>query len=163
MTSTIGNLFWKFAERTASQLVSFVVSIVLARILNPSDYGSIAMVMIFVTLANVFVEGGFSSALIQKKDADKLDFSTVFYFSMVFSIFLYVVLFAAAPHISKFYGKGYEILTPVLRINWFSYGIFWLWHMGVSRTADDISDNEYYSSLYCNKETTGTNVLFSSS
>lgn len=116
MTSTIGNLFWKFAERTASQLVSFVVSIVLARILNPSDYGSIAMVMIFVTLANVFVEGGFSSALIQKKDADKLDFSTVFYFSMVFSIFLYVVLFAAAPHISKFYGKGYEILTPVLRI-----------------------------------------------
>lgn len=116
MTSTIGNLFWKFAERTESQMVSFVVSIILARILEPSDYGAIAMVMIFVTLANVFVEGGFSSALIQKKDADKLDFSTVFYFSMAFSVLLYAVLFFVAPHISQFYGKGYEILTPVLRI-----------------------------------------------
>ena len=93
MSSTITNLFWKFAERISSQLVSFVVSIVLARILAPSDYGAIAMVMIFVTLANVFVEGGFSSALIQKKDADKLDFSTVFYFSVVFSIILYAVLY----------------------------------------------------------------------
>ncbi len=116
MPSTLTNLSWKFAERIASQLVSFVVSIVLARILEPSDYGSIAMVMIFVTLSNVFVEGGFSSALIQKKDADKLDFSTVFYFSIVFSIFLYVILFFVAPYISRFYGVGYEILTPVLRV-----------------------------------------------
>lgn len=116
MPSTLTNLSWKFAERIASQLVSFVVSIVLARILEPSDYGSIAMVMIFVTLSNVFVEGGFSSALIQKKDADKLDFSTVFYFSIVFSIFLYVILFFVAPYISRFYGDGYEILTPVLRV-----------------------------------------------
>ena len=116
MPSTLTNLSWKFAERIASQLVSFVVSIVLARILEPSDYGSIAMVMIFVTLSNVFVEGGFSSALIQKKDADKLDFSTVFYFSIVFSIFLYVILFFVAPYVSRFYGDGYEILTPVLRV-----------------------------------------------
>lgn len=116
MPSTLTNLSWKFAERIASQLVSFVVSIVLARILEPSDYGSIAMVMIFVTLSNVFVDGGFSSALIQKKDADKLDFSTVFYFSIVFSIFLYVILFFVAPYISRFYGDGYEILTPVLRV-----------------------------------------------
>lgn len=116
MPTTLTNLSWKFAERIASQLVSFVVSIILARILTPSDYGSVAMVMIFVTLANVLVEGGFSSALIQKKDADKLDFSTVFYFSIVFSIFLYVALFFSAPYISKFYGEGYEILTPVLRV-----------------------------------------------
>ena len=88
MASTLSNLIWKFAERISSQLVSFVVSIILARILSPSDYGCVAMVMIFVTLANVLVEGGFSSALIQKKDADKLDFSTVFYFSIAFSIIL---------------------------------------------------------------------------
>ena len=116
MSSTLTNLSWKFAERISSQMVSFVVSIVLARILAPSDYGAIAMVMIFVTLANVFVEGGFSSALIQKKDADKLDFSTVFYFSVCFSIILYVVLYITAPYISRFYGEGYEILTPVLRV-----------------------------------------------
>lgn len=116
MSSTLTNLSWKFAERISSQLVSFVVSIVLARILAPSDYGAIAMVMIFVTLANVFVEGGFSSALIQKKNADKLDFSTVFYFSVFFSVVLYAVLYIAAPYISRFYGEGYEILTPVLRV-----------------------------------------------
>lgn len=116
MASLLSNLSWKFAERIASQAVSFVVSIVLARILAPSDYGAIAMVMIFVTLANVIVEGGFSSALIQKKDADKLDFSTVFYFSLVFSIVLYAILYIAAPSISRFYGSGYEVLTPVLRI-----------------------------------------------
>lgn len=116
MSSTLKNLSWKFAERISSQLVSFVVSIVLARILAPSDYGAIAMVTIFVTLANVIVEGGFSSALIQKKDADKLDFSTVFYFSVVFSIILYAVLYISAPYISRFYGKDYEILTPVLRV-----------------------------------------------
>ena len=116
MSSTLTNLSWKFAERISSQLVSFVVSIVLARILAPSDYGAIAMIMIFVTLANVIVEGGFSSALIQKKDADKLDFSTVFYFSVVFSIILYAVLYISAPYISRFYGKDYEILTPVLRV-----------------------------------------------
>lgn len=116
MASLLSNLSWKFAERIASQAVSFVVSIVLARILAPSDYGAIAMVMIFVTLANVIAEGGFSSALIQKKDADKLDFSTVFYFSIAFSIVLYVTLYFTAPCISLFYGEGYEILTPVLRV-----------------------------------------------
>ncbi len=116
MASILNNLLWKFAERTASQLVSFVVSIILARILNPSDYGAIAMVMIFVTLANVIAEGGFSSALIQKTNADKLDFSTVFHFSIAFSIVLYTILFFVAPFISRFYGEGYEILTPVLRV-----------------------------------------------
>ena len=116
MSSIVGNLFWKFSERMSSQAVSFVVAIVLARILAPSDYGAIAMVMIFVALANVLVEGGFSSALIQKKDADKLDFSSVFYFSVAFSVLLYLLLFFAAPFISGFYGEGYEILTPVLRV-----------------------------------------------
>lgn len=124
MATTLTNLFWKFSERTAAQMVSLVVSIVLARILNPSDYGSVAMVMVFVSLASVLVEGGFSSALIQKKDADKLDFSTVFYFSLVFSIFLYLVLFFIAPYISQFYGEGYEILTPVLRVIGFQIIIY---------------------------------------
>ena len=116
MTSLLTNLSWKFAERIASQAVSFVVSIILARILDPSDYGAIAMVMIFVALANVISEGGFNSALIQKKGVDKLDYSTVFYFSIVFSLILYGILYISAPYISMFYGKGYEILTPVLRV-----------------------------------------------
>ncbi|MBQ2969061.1 MAG: lipopolysaccharide biosynthesis protein [Bacteroidaceae bacterium] len=116
MASTLKNLGWKFMERMSSQLVQLVVSIVLARILSPADYGAVAMVTIFVMLANVLIEGGFSSALIQKKDADDIDFSTVFYFSVAFSVVLYVILYLAAPAISSFYGEEYKILTPVLRV-----------------------------------------------
>lgn len=116
MSSVVKNIIWKFAERISSQTVSLVVSIILARKLDPKDYGSIAMVMIFVSLANVIVDGGFSSALIQKKNADRLDFSTVFYFSLCFSIIIYFVLYLCAPLIVNFYGKDYEILTPVLRV-----------------------------------------------
>lgn len=116
MASTLSNLLWKSAERLSSQLVSFAVSIVLARILLPSDYGMVSMVMIFVTLANVFVESGFSSALIQKKDADILDFSSVFYFSIFVSVILYAILYITAPYVALFYGKEYAILAPVLRV-----------------------------------------------
>lgn len=112
----LSNLVWKFAERISAQLVTLIVSVVLARILDPSDYGVIAIVNIFIALANVFVVDGFGSALIQKKDADALDFSSVLYFNVAFSVALYFVLFFAAPYISDFYGEGYEILTPVLRV-----------------------------------------------
>ncbi len=112
----LSNLIWKFAERITAQLVSLVVSVILARLLNPSDYGTIAIVMIFITIANVFVSDGWGSALIQKKDADELDFYSCLYFTIGLSIFLYFVLFLCAPFISAFYGEGYEILTPVLRV-----------------------------------------------
>ena len=116
MESTLGNLAWKFLERMSAQLVQLVVSIVLARILSPSDYGAVAMVSIFIVFANVLIDGGFSSALIQKKDADDKDFSTVLYFSIFCSVLLYAVLYLVAPCISSFYGEDYEILTPVLRV-----------------------------------------------
>lgn len=112
----INNLAWKFAERISAQLITFVVSIILARKLDPSHYGTVALVTIFITIANVFVSDGFGSALIQKKDADKLDFSSVLFFNIGLSIVLYLVLFFCAPLISRFYGEGYEILTPVLRV-----------------------------------------------
>lgn len=103
-------------ERMSAQLVQMIVSIVLARILSPSDYGAVAMVSIFVVFANVIIDGGFSSALIQKKDADDKDFSTVLYFSIFCSVLLYIVLYLVAPCISSFYGEGYAILIPVLRV-----------------------------------------------
>ncbi len=110
------NLIWKFAERITAQLVTLVVSIVLARMLEPSHYGAISMVTIFIAIANVFVSDGFGSALIQKKNVDVVDFSSVLYFNVLFSIVLYGILFICAPYISEFYGKGYEILTPVTRV-----------------------------------------------
>lgn len=115
-TGLIGNLMWKFAERMSAQLISTVVSVILARLLEPSHYGTISMVMIFITLADVFVSDGLGSALIQKKDADEIDFFSVLYFNIGFSCILYIILFFAAPSISRFYGQGYEILTPVLRV-----------------------------------------------
>lgn len=108
------SLIWKFAERISAQLVTFVVSIVLARLLDPSHYGVIAIVNIFIALANVFVVSGFGNSLIQKKDADDTDFSSVFYFNILMSIVLYILVFMCAPVIASFYNM--PILSPVLRV-----------------------------------------------
>lgn len=116
MASVINDLAWKFSESILSQLVSLVVSIIVARILGPEAYGIVALVIVFTTLAQVFVDGGFNSALIQKKNADDLDFSSVFYFSVAFSSLLYVILHITAPYISAFYGSGYNDLTRVFRV-----------------------------------------------
>ena len=115
-TNVLKNLIWKFAERITAQLVTLIVSVILARLLDPSHYGIISVVTIFITIANVFVSDSFGSALIQKKDADIIDFSSVLFFNLAFSLVLYLFLFFAAPNISSFYGEGFEILTPVLRV-----------------------------------------------
>lgn len=116
MASTLNSLFWKFSERGSVQIVSLIINIILARILTPEDYGIVAMVAIFISLSYVIVDGGFNSALIQKKNADILDFSSVFYFTLIFSIILYIVLFLSAPCISNFYNDKYPQLTDVLRV-----------------------------------------------
>lgn len=99
----VNNFIWRFAERCGAQLVTFVVSIVLARILMPEDYGTVALVTVFTTIMQVFVDSGLSTALIQKKDADDLDFSSVFYFNFAVCIILYLIMFYAAPVIASFY------------------------------------------------------------
>ncbi len=112
----LSGLIWKFAERISAQVVTFVVSIILGRLLMPDDYGLITVVMIFITFANCIVTNGFGSSLIQKKDSDNLDFSTVLYFQFGFSLVLYGLLFVSAPLIAKFFGEGYDLLIPVLRV-----------------------------------------------
>lgn len=111
---TFSGVIWKFAERFSAQLVSMVVSIILARILMPDDYGIVALVGIFITICNVFVSGGFGGALIQKKDADDIDFSSVFYISFVIALIFYLVLFFCAPLVAKLYEN--ELITPILRV-----------------------------------------------
>lgn len=112
--AVLSGLFWKFGERITAQLVSLLVSIILARLLTPDDYGAVALVMVFITIANVFVSSGLGNALIQKKDADNLDFSSVLYINIAVSIFIYLILFASAPLIAKFYDM--PVLNPVLRV-----------------------------------------------
>lgn len=113
-TKILSGLIWKFAERISAQLVTLVVSIVLARLLSPSHYGAIAIVNIFIALANVFVVSGFGNSLIQKKDADDTDFSSVFYFNMLMSIVMYMAVFFCAPVIARIYSM--PILTPAFRV-----------------------------------------------
>lgn len=110
----LSGVFWKFGERVIAQLIAFVISIILARILDPDAYGLIAMVTVFTVIANVFVASGFSAALIQKKDASDLDFSTIFYCSLLTSLILYAVLFFAAPLIAAFFDQN--IIEPIIRV-----------------------------------------------
>lgn len=108
------NFIWRFAERCGAQLVTFIVSIVLARILTPSDYGTIALVTVFTTILQVFIDSGLSTALIQKKNADDLDFSSVFYFNFVICIILYLIMFVSAPFIADFYKDS--SLVSIVRV-----------------------------------------------
>lgn len=114
----LSGLFWVYLENTSAQLISFIVTVVLARLLEPSHYGTIALLMVFIALAQVFVTGGISSALIQKKDADELDYSTMFWFNLVVSVLLYTLLFFTAPLIGDYYRQ--EELSLVLRVLAFS-------------------------------------------
>lgn len=112
--NVLSNLVWRFLERCGAQLVTLLVSIVLARLLDPAVYGTIALVTVITTILQVFVDGGFATALIQKKDADDLDFSTVFYFNVVACLFLYIIVFLIAPAIANFYRM--PELTKVIRV-----------------------------------------------
>lgn len=112
--NVLENFVWRFAERCGAQLVTFLVSIVLARILSPEDYGQIALITVFTTIMQVFVDSGLGTALIQKKDADDLDFSSVFYFNFVLCLVLYAAMFVAAPFIAGFYNDS--SLIPIIRV-----------------------------------------------
>lgn len=112
--NVVNNFIWRFAERCGAQAVTLIVSIVLARILIPSDFGTVSLVMVFTTIMQVFVDSGLGTALIQKKDADDLDFSSVFYFNFAVCLILYAVMFMAAPLIAGFYND--TSLTSIIRV-----------------------------------------------
>lgn len=110
----IDSLIWKLLERGGVQGIQFILQLILARLLTPDDYGVIAIIAIFITIANVFVQSGFNTALIQNKNTNEKDFSSVFYLSMLVALVLYIILFFASPIISKFY--GISELTKVIRV-----------------------------------------------
>lgn len=110
----IKGTIWNTIEKVAVKSSSFVVSIILARILSPNDYGLIGMLTVFIALSTIFIESGFAKALIQKQNRTQEDFSTVFYFNLGIAVILYVILFISAPLIAIFYDT--PILSPILRI-----------------------------------------------
>lgn len=109
-----GGLLWSFGERVSAQLVSTIVTIILARLLDPTHYGIISIVTVFITFCDVFVTSGMGSALVQKREATERDYNTAFYISLTISAVLYVLLFFAAPWIADFYAM--PVLAWVLRI-----------------------------------------------
>lgn len=112
--SVIKSLIYKFLERCGHQGIAFIVQIILARLLDPTDYGVLTLLTIFITISQVFVQSGFNTALIQRKDVTEKDYSSVFYLSLSIAIILYMVLFLIAPFIAAFYKMPQ--LKNVLRV-----------------------------------------------
>lgn len=109
---TLSNMLWRFLERCGAQGVGFIVSICLARALTPEAYGQIAIISVFTTILQVFVDSGLANSLIQKKDADEKDFSTVFIFNILMCTFLYIIMFFLAPFIARFYSDE-SLIAPI--------------------------------------------------
>ena len=111
---TIKGVWWSFADNISGSGVSFLVGLILARILSPEEYGVMAMIAIFIAISNSIIDSGFSSALIRKIDVKDTDYNTVFYFNIVISICLYILLWICAPAISRFFSES--LLIPVIRV-----------------------------------------------
>ena len=114
---TIAGISWSAVDSIASRGITFIVGLVLARLLSPSEYGLIGMITIFISISNTIVDSGFSNALIRKKDVSDEDFSTTFVFNLLLSLIVYAILYLCSPLIANFFHQEQlKILTRVLSI-----------------------------------------------
>lgn len=105
---------WSFFERFSSEIITFVISIILARLLTPKDYGIVGITTIFIAFSNVFIESGFSNALIRKNDRTEEDLSTAFYFNIFVGVFLYIILYFLSPFIALYFDE--PVLTQLVKV-----------------------------------------------
>ncbi len=117
-SQTVRGVWWSFLEKYSTQGVSFLITLVMARILTPGEYGLIGMLAIFMALGQVFIDGGFANALIQKKERTETDYSTVFWINVSIGLLSYIILFFSAPAIASFYNQ--DILIPIIKIYGFN-------------------------------------------
>lgn len=113
-SKTIKGVAWSSVEKIFSNIISFILGILIARILSPEDYGIIGILMVFVTFSNIFIDGGMSVALIQKTECTDEDYNTAFLYNFCVSVLIYIGLFFSAPFISSFFDN--DIFTPLLRV-----------------------------------------------
>ncbi|MGB4085175.1 MAG: oligosaccharide flippase family protein, partial [Bacteroidales bacterium] len=106
-------MFWSFSDSIVTNLVQFIVGLILARLLSPSEFGLIGMIAVFLAISQSLVDSSFSLALIRKKEASDIDFSTAFYFNIAAGLFFFMVLYLCAPYISSFYNQ--PELTEITR------------------------------------------------
>lgn len=119
ISQTVKSVGWSAIERFSVQAIQFIINIILARLVTPSEYGLIAMLSVFIIIANSFVESGFSNALIQKVNRTETDFSTVFYFNISISVLMYFIVFLLSPYIASFYNQ--PILESICK--WMGLGL----------------------------------------
>lgn len=112
-------IFWTFAQLFGTQCISFVVSIIMARLLSPKEFGLIAMISVFVAIGNTLIMGGLTQSLIRTENPDQEDYSTVFYFNLIGSVIVYLLIFLATPLIAGFYRQ--PILTSIVRVYCLSF------------------------------------------
>lgn len=113
-TTVLQGVAWNFIEKVLTRGMSFLIGIILARLLSPSDFGLVGMLAIFISISNVFIEGGLAKALIQRQNCSDIDFSTAFVSNVGMSLVIYAILFVSAPWIADFYDE--PILTPLTRV-----------------------------------------------
>ena len=113
-STIISSLFWKFLQTCGTSGVTFIISIILARLLLPEDYGIIALITVFIAISNIFIQSGFNTALIQNKDVTDIDYSSVFYVTLGIAAVIYAILFVSSPFIAAVYNQPF--ITPVLRV-----------------------------------------------
>jgi len=111
---TVSGMTWSFIDSISGQGIQFIVGIILARMLTPREFGLIGMITIFIAISESFINSGFSSALIRKKDCTNIDFSTVFYFNLVTGILFFLILFFTAPFIANFFDEPQ--LKPIVQV-----------------------------------------------
>lgn len=118
MSQVSRGFIWSGIERFSIQGIGFLLSIIIARIVSPSAYGLIVMIQVFLSFSQLFIDGGFANALIQKKDRDETDYCTVFLFNMGVAVALYLLFFFGAPLIARFYEEPQlTIITRVISLN----------------------------------------------
>ena len=138
--------FWSAIEKISLMGVQFVLQIILARLLTPTDYGIVGILAIFLAIARAFIDCGFTSALVQNQERSETDFSTAFYFNVSIAVVFYIFLFITAPYIAQFYKM--PILVPVTRVLTISLPISAL--AAINRTKLQIAVNfktQMYASL----------------
>ncbi len=138
----VSSLIWRFAERCGAQGVSFIVGLVLARLLAPEDYGLIAIVSVFTTFLNVFIDSGMGGALVQKKNADDIDYSSVFYFNVVFSVILYLAFFFASPWFASLYDA--PELVPVFRVMGTTFLISGIKNIQIAKIQSSMAFKQFF-------------------
>ena len=117
---TAKGVLWSSVEQFSVQIIQFVLGLIMARILSPHDYGLVGMILVFTSIAETFIDSGFSNALIRKQNKTEIDYSTAFYFNIVVGLVAYFILFLGAPFIARFYDEPLlESLTKVVSINVF--------------------------------------------